>query len=67
MILIDSSVWIDYFTGKHTHETELISNIIGTDIIVIGDLIWVEVLQGFQKESDFKRFRSYLVFFFSKK
>ena len=54
MILIDSSVWIDYFNGIQTPETDWLDSSLGNTPIIIGDLILTEVLQGFQKDKDFK-------------
>ncbi|OPY85738.1 MAG: Ribonuclease VapC15 [Smithella sp. PtaU1.Bin162] len=54
MILVDSSVWTDYFNGKQTAQTDWLDFSLGNTPIVIGDLILTEVLQGFQKDKDFK-------------
>lgn len=54
MILADSSVWIDYFNGRVRHETDLLDNLLGRDLILAGDLILTEVLQGFRHDKDFK-------------
>jgi len=54
MILIDSSVWIDYFNGNQTSKTDWLDSSVGNTPIIIGDLILTEVLQGFQSEKDFK-------------
>ena len=54
MILVDSSVWIDYFQGKSKHETRLLDGLLGTEPIVIGDLILTEVLQGFRADKDYR-------------
>jgi predicted nucleic acid-binding protein len=54
MILIDSSVWIDYFNGRTTAETAALERFADRPI-VIGDLIMAEVLQGFRREDDFRR------------
>ncbi|MDQ6977697.1 MAG: PIN domain nuclease [Ghiorsea sp.] len=54
MILVDSSVWIDYFNGVLTHETNKLDEILGLEEVVIGDLILTEVLQGFRNDKDFK-------------
>ena len=53
MILIDSSIWIDYFNGRLTRETDHLDALLGADVAATGDLILVEVLQGFREESDF--------------
>jgi len=55
MILVDSSVWIDYFNGNITKQTNLLDSLFGSELIVIGDLILTEVLQAFQEDKDFKK------------
>ena len=50
MIVVDSSVWIDYFNGTETRETALLDGFLGVEPIIIGDLILAEVLQGFRNE-----------------
>ena len=52
MIIVDSSVWIDYFNGRPTAESDALSRLPPPQI-VIGDLIMTEVLQGFAAEADF--------------
>jgi predicted nucleic acid-binding protein len=53
MILVDSSVWIDYFNGRVTPETDWLESAIGIEVIILGDLILTEVLQGFYRDKDF--------------
>ena len=60
MILVDSSVWIDYFNGSITAQTELLDRLLGREPLGIGDLILTEVLQGFVDERDFERARKML-------
>lgn len=60
MILVDSSVWIDYFRGIPTLQTNLLDTLLGSEPIAIGDLILTEVLQGFQAERDFNQARKML-------
>ena len=54
MILVDSSVWIDFFNGKEADHVEKLYQLLGNQVIISGDLIWVEVLQGFKNDSQFK-------------
>lgn len=54
MILVDSSVWIDYFNGNKTTQTDWLDSSLGNTPIIISDLILTEVLQGFQNDKDFK-------------
>lgn len=60
MIVIDSSVWIDYFNGVATRETDLLDGILGSEPLLIGDLILTEVLQGFREDREFRRARAAL-------
>ena len=60
MILVDSSVWIDYFKGTITAQTERLDSLLGLEPLAIGDLILTEVLQGFNKERDFNDARKML-------
>ena len=57
MLLVDSSVWIDYFNGTITPQTNHLDKILGIDEIVIGDLILAEVLQGFRLDKDYEAAR----------
>ena len=60
MILVDSSVWIDYFNGTGTSEAEKLDLLLGVEPLAIGDLILTEVLQGFDKDRDFNNARNLL-------
>jgi predicted nucleic acid-binding protein len=57
MIVVDSSVWIDYFTGADTLQAEKLDNTLGIKPVAIGDLILTEVLQGFRHDRDYKAAR----------
>ena len=57
MILVDSSVWIDYFRGQSNAQTELLDTLLGKEPLAVGDLILAEVLQGFNSEREFKQAR----------
>jgi len=54
MIVVDSSVWIDYFSGAETPQTERLEDTLGAKPVAIGDLILTEVLQGFRHDKDYK-------------
>ena len=60
MIFVDSSVWIDYFRGIATKETELLDELLGVEPIVIGDIVLTEVLQGFKSDRDFNQAKKLL-------
>jgi predicted nucleic acid-binding protein len=54
VILVDSSVWIDYFRRLRTPETERLDALLGADEVAIGDLMLTEVLQGFTRDGEFE-------------
>ena len=60
MILVDSSVWIDFFRGTVTPQSERLDQLLGREPLLIGDLILAEVLQGFTSERDFNQARKML-------
>lgn len=60
MILVDSSVWIDYFNGIDSRETNFLDTLLDAELLLVGDIIMVEVLQGFRHEADFRRARAAL-------
>ena len=57
MILVDSSVWIDYFRGAATPQTERLEAALGNEPLAIGDLILTEVLQGFAVDREYNEAR----------
>jgi predicted nucleic acid-binding protein len=57
VILVDSSVWIDYFRGTATPQVEKLDSLLGSEPIATGDLILTEVLQGFFSDRDFNQAR----------
>lgn len=60
MILVDSSVWIDFFRGKSNPQVERLDTLLGNEPLAIGDLILTEVLQGFTSDRDFNEARKML-------
>jgi|SRR5450830_588308 len=54
MILVDSSVWIDLFRGRSTSQALYLQHALqdGYSELVIGDLIMLEVLQGFRSDDE---------------
>jgi predicted nucleic acid-binding protein len=60
MILVDSSVWIDYFNGKRSWQTDLLDHMLSNVPIIMGDLILTEVLQGFKSDKDYEAAKNYL-------
>ena len=54
MILVDSGVWIDYFTGIDNKQTDTLNVTLGVRSVAAGDLILTEVLQGFRHDRDYR-------------
>lgn len=54
MILVDSSVWIDYFLGNDTPQVEILDRSLGVRAVGVGDLVLTEVLQGFRNDKDYR-------------
>jgi hypothetical protein len=53
MIVVDTSVWIDYVNGVITPQTNLLDIELGNNRIVTGDLIITEFLQGFRDDKQY--------------
>jgi hypothetical protein len=60
LILVDSSVWVDYFKGALTPQTDKLDSLLGVEPLAVGDLILTEVLQGFDNDRDFEAARRLL-------
>lgn len=54
MKIVDSSVWIDYFNGVESPETNKLDALLGVEPLAIGDLILTEVLQGLRQDAEYK-------------
>ena len=50
MIVVDSSVWIDFINGGNAPHVRRLRTILGVDEIIVGDLMLCEVLQGLDSE-----------------
>ncbi|MBS0423071.1 MAG: PIN domain nuclease [Proteobacteria bacterium] len=60
MVLVDTSVWVDFFNGKITDQTEKLDYYLSSTVIIVGDLILAEVLQGFRSDKDYRIAKSLL-------
>ena len=67
-VLVDTSVWVDYFDGRVTPQTEWLDRALGTESLVSADLIVGEVLRGFgggkeweEARKAMQRFRVYAI------
>ena len=61
MMVVDSSVWIDYFNGKSSTETDTLHSILGRDLVTVGDIMLVEVLQGFRTDRHYSIARNLML------
>jgi hypothetical protein len=61
--IVDSSVWIDYFNGTRTPQTDILDAALGQQNIGLGDIILCEVLQGYRRQRDFDAARQSLLQF----
>ena len=50
MIVVDSSVWIDFLNGRNAPHVQRLRTVLGTDEVIVGDLMLCEVLQGLDSE-----------------
>ncbi len=60
MILVESSVWINYFNGTETLATKKLDGLLGVQPVCIGDLILAEVLQGFRQDANYQTAKNLL-------
>ncbi len=60
MILVDSSVWIDFFRNRPSVQAEWLDRNLGIETLVVGDLILAEVLRGFRDDRGFNEARRML-------
>ncbi len=60
MILVDTSVWIDYLNALDTQCTDILDQALVDGSVVIGDIIFLEILQGIRNDDEYRRVRSRL-------
>lgn len=60
MLVVDTTVWIDYFNEQINSETEYLDHVISEELILVGDLILTEILQGFREDRDYELVRTAL-------
>jgi len=60
MILVDTSVWIEYFNGRRNNQTDKLDEFLSTEHVIMGDIILCEILQGFRRDSDFNKAKKVL-------
>ena len=60
MILVDSSVWIDFFRNEATAQAEWLDANLGVQRFLVGDLVLAEVLRGFKEDRGFNHAKQLL-------
>lgn len=55
MVVVDSTVWIDYLNGRQDSQTEWLDRHLPRERIGVADLTLCEVLQGFRDQAKFER------------
>lgn len=64
MILVDTSVWIDFLRGVNSPQRRTLHRLIeNEEDISITEIILTEILQGIKEDKDFKRVKDYLLEF----
>ena len=61
MVLVDTSVWVDYFNGVKTAQADRLDQLLGSGRLLTGDLILAELLQGFARDADYRSARKLLL------
>jgi predicted nucleic acid-binding protein len=60
VIVVDSSVWIDFLKGRSVPHVAYLRALLGTSEIIVGDLMLCEVLQGLDDEGAARKVESFL-------
>jgi predicted nucleic acid-binding protein len=60
MVMVDSSVWIDFFGNAMTPEVDALASHIRHGRVLMGDLVLTELLQGIKSDREFRLVRKSL-------
>jgi predicted nucleic acid-binding protein len=61
MVLVDTSVWIDYFGDVVSAQVQQLDGLVGRKQVLTGDLVLAEVLQGVRSDREFRIVRDALL------
>jgi predicted nucleic acid-binding protein len=50
VIVVDSSVWIDFLNDRNSRQVRGLATLLGSEEIIVGDLMLCEILQGLDSE-----------------
>lgn len=62
-VVVDASVWIDFFAGRFTPQSQWLDEALGKESLAVADLIVGEVLRGFATEKEQETARKALAAF----
>ena len=54
MVVVDTSVWVDFLNGRRCRQTDLLDDLLTREFVLTGDLIVAEVLQGIRTDADYQ-------------
>lgn len=60
MLLVDTSVWVDYLNGNGSVYADALDKVLDNDLVIMGDIILTEILQGFRSDRDFRQAKNLL-------
>ena len=60
MILVDTSVWINYFNGVDCPQSDALDLALVEGTAAIGDIIFLEILQGVRRDKDYQNTKAQL-------
>jgi len=61
MIMVDSSVWVDFFRGLKTRENQALQKLIGSgEMLVVTDVIVTEILRGIVSDKEYATVKHHL-------
>ncbi len=60
MLLVDTSVWVPFFNGQISEKANALDYLLGRELVLMGDLILTEVLQGFRQDDHYAAARQVL-------
>jgi predicted nucleic acid-binding protein len=63
MVIVDTTVWVDYFNGIYNSETEWLDRSLGQEALGLTDLTFFEVLQSLRADRQFKAITQQLIGF----
>jgi predicted nucleic acid-binding protein len=60
VIVVDTSVWIDFLNGRNAAHVRKLRSVLGSDEVIVGDLMLCEVLQGLDSETSARQVEALL-------